>query len=41
MCGKRELMDVERGLVNECEALFFPARASEASASVGLLLAGL
>ena len=28
-------------LVNECEALFFPARASEASASVGLLLAGL
>ena len=34
-------MDVERGLVNECEALFFPARASEASASVGLLLAGL
>ena len=28
-------------LVNECEALFFPARASEANQSVGLLLAGL
>ena len=34
-------MDVERAVVNECEALFFPARASEANESVGLLLAGL
>ena len=34
-------MDFERAVVNECEALFFPARASEANQSVGLLLAGL
>ena len=34
-------MDVERAVVNDCEALFFPARASEANQSVGLLLAGL
>ena len=34
-------MDFERAVVNECEALFFPARGSEANQSVGLLLAGL
>ena len=34
-------MDFERAVVNDCEALFFPARASEANQSVGLLLAGL
>lgn len=34
-------MDVERAVVNDCEALFFPARGSETHQPVGLLLAGL
>ena len=32
---------MERAVVNECEALFFPARRSTTNESVGLLLAGL
>ena len=35
------MTDVERAVVNECEALFFPARGRGANRSVGLLLAGL
>jgi len=34
-------MDAEQAVVNDCDALFFPARGSGASDSVGLLLAGL
>ena len=34
-------MDVERAVVNECEALFFPPRGARTNQSVGLLLAGL
>ena len=37
----RTPMDAERAVVNECEALFFPARGSKANQSVGLLVAGL
>ena len=34
-------MDVERTVVNDCEALFFPARGSGDNQPAGLLLAGL
>ncbi|MCY3748837.1 MAG: hypothetical protein OXG64_06025 [Chloroflexi bacterium] len=34
-------MDVERTVVNECEAMFIPAGGSDRSEPVGLLLAGL
>ena len=34
-------MDVERAVVNDCEAFFFPARGSTPGQPVGLLLAGL
>ena len=34
-------MDVERAVVNECNALFFPAHGSRAGRPLGLLLAGL
>ncbi len=34
-------MDVERAVVNDCEAFLFPAQVADADGTVGLLLAGL